>query len=164
VDPSFSSSPYPAIGNAGAGYSPEGTLEQYFERSTSAAAQQVVDKYYRRSRLHAGDAGPIKTWERDTRLEGPLMALVVALALLAPFIAVRRLRSIGIVLVVFSIVLVVGPIIVHDYDYRYVIPAFGTLTAGAAIAVHGLWARAAARVRRRHYSERDPSGGTPALG
>src|SRR2546430_13114804 len=95
----------------------------------------------RGSRLHRGDVSLLKSWERDTRLEGSAMAIVLLLALMAPFLAVGMPRRLAVLLVVTSAVLVAGPIVVHDYDYRYVIPAFGPLTAGAAIAAHGLWRR-----------------------
>jgi hypothetical protein len=149
VDPSFSESPYAAVGNSGAGYSPEANLDWYFLPATTAGAEKIVMRYYRGSRLYEGNVTVLKSWERDTRLEGPAMAITLVLALLSPLLARGRARRFSILLLVFVVVLIVGPILVVDYDYRYVIPAFGPLAAAAAIGGYELVRRAAAVARPR---------------
>jgi hypothetical protein len=154
VDPSSSESPNPAVGNQGAGYSPAGNVSFYFNPVTSAGAENIVKSYYRSSALRAGNVNVLRSWERDTRLEGPAMALVLLLALLAPLLATGLPRRLAILLAVTSFVLIVGPILVLEYDYRFMIPAFGPLTACAAIGAYELSRRAGALARRREQAQR----------
>ena len=147
VDPSFPASPYARIGNSGEGHGPQQNVDDYFDQSATLGAQPIVAAYYQGSRLHEGDVSPIKAWERATRLEGPAMAVAILLALLAPFMAVGLVRRGAILLLVCAAVLIIGPILVLGYDYRYVVPAFGPLTGAAAVGGYGLWRLVARRPR-----------------
>jgi hypothetical protein len=147
VDPSFPESPYSGIGNYGDGNGPQGNVDIFFNRSLTIGAESIVAAYYRGSKLHEGDVGPIKAWERATRLEGPAMAIALLLALVAPFLATGFVRRVAILQLICAAALIIGPILVLGYDYRYVVPGFGPLTAAAAIGAYELWRRAR-RLRR----------------
>jgi hypothetical protein len=138
VDPSFSASPYPAVGSAGAGYSPAANVNWYFLPETTRGAERIVTSYYNGSKLHAGNTSLLRAWERATRLQGPAMAVALLLAIVSPFLARGLCRRLAVLVALTSAVLIVGPILVVDYDYRYVIPAFGPLTAAAAIGAYGV--------------------------
>jgi hypothetical protein len=152
VDPSFSESPNPAIGNSGASYSPQQNIDWYFNPSVTAGVETIVPSYYRGSKLHKGDVSLLKDWERGTRLEGPAMVFVLLLALLAPILTTGLPRRLAILFVLASCALIVGPILVVDYDYRYVISALGPLTAAASLGAFGLWRRVAGSGRRNRSS------------
>jgi hypothetical protein len=141
VDPTFPSSPYTGIGNRAYGYTPDGNLSFYFDTSRLAGVERIVNSYYHSPGLLAGNVDILKSWDRDTRLEGPAMAIVLILALCAPLLASGITRRAAILYAVASAVLIVGPIVVFEYDWRYVVPAFGSLTAGAAIGAYEVWRR-----------------------
>ncbi len=61
------------------------------------------------------------------------MVLVLILAGLAPILAMGEVRRVALLLGCVAVVLIVGPILVLDYDWRFMIPVFGPLSAVAAI-------------------------------
>jgi hypothetical protein len=152
VDPTFPTSPYKAIGNAAYGLTPEGLLNYYFDTSNFANVDTVITSYYHSPGLLAGNVDILKTWDRDTRIEGPVMVLVLILALLAPVLARGLPRRFAILCGLVSLVLIVGPILVVDYDWRFMIPVFGPLTAGAAIGGFEVWRRMAPTFRKLRRS------------
>jgi hypothetical protein len=157
VDPSFSESPNPAIGNAAAGDTEEQSVAEMFNPVGSVGKEPIVAAYYKASKLHMGDASWIVSWASDTRLVGPAMVVVLLLALASPFLAKRLPRRFALLGVAYSFVLIVGPNLVADYDYRYAAPAFGPLSAAAAIGAYEL-------ARRMHRRLRGGEQGQPADG
>jgi hypothetical protein len=96
---------------------------------------------------HRGHVGPLKSWERITRVDGVWMVILLALCLAGPWLLRGRARA-GVVLFAgTALVLLFFPILTSGYDYRYTIPAFGPLLAAAALASWGLVVRVTARVR-----------------
>ena len=111
---------------------------------------------YPHEKTRKGDITPLLDWERLTRLQGPLMVLLLALCLAAPWLAVREARAGARLLTLIVLVLLLFPIVSKGYDYRFVIPSLGPLYASAALGGHGLWARAARlRAQRRPVAEPD---------
>jgi hypothetical protein len=90
---------------------------------------------------HRGDIGPLKEWERLTRIDGAWILILLALCLVGPWLLHGRARSGMTLFAVSSLVLVFFPIFTAGYDYRYVIPAFGPLLAAGALAAWGLAVR-----------------------
>ena len=156
--PTFPTSPYKGIGNAGYGETPEGQLEYYFDTSNLGNIETIINSYYHSLGVLAGNVDILKSWDRDTRIEGPLMVIILILALLAPFLASGGPRRLAILCGIVSAVLIVAPILVIDYDWRFMIPAFGPLTAGAAIGGFEVWRRTASLLRSR---KRYPRGTLP---
>jgi hypothetical protein len=154
IDPSFSESPNPAVGNSGSGFDEAGSAAAMFDLATSTPKQAIVDSYYQSSKLHPGGVSLFSDWGTDTQLEGPVMAVLLLLAFASPLLAKGLPRRFAWLMVITTVVLIAGPIIVSDYDYRYSAPAFGPLTAAAAIGAYELWQRAAARIRSRRAEAR----------
>ncbi len=94
-----------------------------------------------------GDIGPLKSWERLTRIDGVWMMILLVLCLAGPWLAIGRARAGTTLFAATALVLLFLPIFTKDYDYRYVVPAFGPLTAAGALAAWGLFVRVRSRLR-----------------
>jgi hypothetical protein len=100
--------------------------------------------------MHRGDVGPLKSWERITRVDGVWMVILLALCLVGPWVLRGRARSGMLLFALSALTLLFFPILVSSYDYRYVIPAFPPLLAAGVLAAWGLVVRVRpALVRRR---------------
>jgi hypothetical protein len=143
VDPSFPSSPYGNKGPTGTGYgnTPQTLTSYYFNTSNLYDLHLLLGTYY------PGDGEVHKSinflldYERDTRIEGPLMAVLLLLALAAPLLTRARERRVALFFLIATAVLLLGPIFLSEYDYRFTIPAFGPLAATAAIGASAAIAR-----------------------
>ncbi len=96
---------------------------------------------------YRGDIGPLKSWERLTRIDGFWMLILLALCLAGPWLLRGRARAGVVLFAVTALVLLFFPILTTGYDYRYTIPAFGPLFAAGALASWGLVVTVRARVR-----------------
>jgi hypothetical protein len=103
--------------------------------------------YYPRDSYHRGDIGALEDYERATRVQGPLMVVLLLLAGAAPWVAPRRSRSPAALLSLTALALLVYPIVTHAYDARFIVPAIGPLSAAAALAAWGLSPRVARGAR-----------------
>jgi|HubBroStandDraft_2_1064218.scaffolds.fasta_scaffold00403_8 hypothetical protein len=144
VDPSFPSSPFGNHGATATGYgnTPQSLTGYYFNTSNIYALHLLLGTYY------PGDGEVHKSmsfllgYERDTRIEGPLMAVLLLLALAAPLLTAGRERRAALFFLIATAVLLLGPIFLSEYDYRFTIPAFGPLAATAAIGASAAIKRA----------------------
>jgi hypothetical protein len=94
----------------------------------------------------ASSAAALEAYDSRTHADGLFMALLIVLAVMAPFVASRHGRRRRAVLVsAFAFALLLTPLATVDYDYRYVIPAIGPLAAAAAVGAGGVWCRWIAR-------------------
>jgi hypothetical protein len=139
VDPSFPSSPYGGTGPTGTEYgnTPQELVSYYFNTSNQYALQQLLGTYYPGDGEVHKNINLLLDYERDTRIEGPFMALLLALALAVPMLTAGRQRRAALFFLAVTVVLLAGPVFVSEYDYRFTIPAFGPLAATASI---GAWA------------------------
>jgi hypothetical protein len=94
---------------------------------------------------HRGDIGPLKDWEKLTRVTGVWMALLLLLCIGSPWLVPRHARAGAMLFAAVSLVLLLFPVFAKSYDYRFVIPAFGPLFAVGALASWGAWVRVRAR-------------------
>jgi len=85
-----------------------------------------------------GDIGPLKSWERITRVDGVWMVILLVLCLAGPWLVVGPARAGTTLFAVTALVLLFFPILTTGYDYRYTIPASGPLLAAGALATWGL--------------------------
>jgi hypothetical protein len=77
------------------------------------------------------------------------MGALLALCLAGPWVLHGRARSGMLLFGCSALALLFFPILVKGYDYRFVVPAFGPLLAGGALAAWGLAGRLnALRMRR----------------
>ena len=147
VDPSFSSSPYGGVAAGGYGGDAQHLMDYYFDTSNLAGIDPILAAYYPGDGSIHENLGFLLSYERDTRVEGPFMALLLVLALLAPILTRGRERRAALLLGLATVVLLAGPIFTSEYDYRFTIPAFGPLAATAAI---GGWALGRRLLSARH--------------
>jgi len=98
---------------------------------------------------HRGDIGPLKQWERITRVDGAWMVILLMLCLIGPWLLVGRARSGMMLFAATALALLFFPIFVAGYEYRYTIPAFAPLLAAGALAAWGLVLRIRAKIRSR---------------
>jgi hypothetical protein len=96
---------------------------------------------------HRGDIGPLKEWERITRVDGVWMGILLALCLAGPWLLAGRARSGMILFALSALTLLFFPILVKGYDYRFVIPAFAPLLAAGALAAWALVVRLRPKLR-----------------
>lgn len=121
---------------------------------------------YWQNRLYPGDPapyrgpiGPLKEWEKLTRVTGVWMALLLLLCLGSPWLVPRRARAGAILFGVVALVLIFFPIFTKSYDYRFVIPAFGPLFAVGALSAWGIGLRVRAWRGRRQRPAQGRAGG-----
>lgn len=150
VDPSFPSSPYGNRGPTGTGYgnSPQTLASYYFNTSNLYELHLELASYYPIDGEVHRSMSFLLGYERDTRIEGPLMAVLLLLALAAPLLTRNRERRVALFFLTATAVLALAPIFLSEYDYRFTIPAFGPLAATAAIGASAAAARVFERRRR----------------
>ena len=90
---------------------------------------------------HRGEIGPLREWERITRVDGVWMVILLALCLAGPWLTVGRARAGTTLFAATALALLFFPILAHGYEFRYVVPAFGPLLAAGALAGWGLAVR-----------------------
>ena len=147
VDPSFSESPYVQIGNSYWGPTEQQSTQAILDPAATVPRELIAKSYYNDSDFHISSATPIVDLASDTALVGPEMAIVLILAALAPLVTRDLERRFALLTGAYSLVLLVGPVVVNEYDYRYVAAALGPLTATAAAGGYGLWQRSRGPVR-----------------
>jgi hypothetical protein len=146
VDPSFPSSPYGDKGPTGTGYgnTPQSLIDYYFDTSNLYSLHLILGAYYPGDGEVHKSVSFLLDYERDTRIEGPFMALLLLLALAAPLLTSGQQRRAALFFLLATAVLLAGPVFLSEYDYRFTIPAFGPLAATAAIGASA----AARRIRQ----------------
>jgi 4-amino-4-deoxy-L-arabinose transferase-like glycosyltransferase len=151
VDPSFPSSPYGNKGPTGTEYgnTPQSLTDYYFSTGNLYAIHLQLASYYPGDGEVHENINFLLDYERDTRIDGPLMAILLALALAAPILTRGRERRAALFFLLATAVLLVGPVLVSEYDYRFTIPAFGPLAATAAIGACAATTRMQLLLRRR---------------
>ena len=114
-------------------------------RNAFVTSWQVLE--YPHDSTYRGPIGPLKSWEKITRVDGPWMAVLLVLCLAAPWAVQGEARRTARLLAITTVVLLLFPLFTLGYDYRYVIPAFGPLFATAALGGWGIATRISRRVR-----------------
>jgi Dolichyl-phosphate-mannose-protein mannosyltransferase len=132
----------------GEGYTPGSIRKALLDPKGVASIEPALAGYYPRDRGYRGTSRatqPLATYERTTRLQGPLLIVLLLAAVFGAPLLPGRLR-VGAVL--FTATALLSAILAdagNGYDARYAYPAFGPLAAGAALGAWGI----ATRFRRR---------------
>jgi hypothetical protein len=128
--------------NSTAGYMPDVLADQLLDPGNAQLTAPVVEQLYSTHLgAHEGDAGWLSDYERITRTTGAPMLIVLALALVAPLVAVPGRRAAALLLAGLGLAPVLTAIALVGYDWRFVVPSLGLLWAAAALAGHGLATR-----------------------
>ncbi len=135
----------------GEGYTPQGMREEVIEPERSYLILPEVALLYPHSPSYVGPpsrTAPLKTYERYTRVEGPLLILLLGAGLLGPLFLRGPMRWATILCTLTALCSITFAVAGNSYDARYAYPTFGPLAAGAALGGWGI-ATALARRRRR---------------
>lgn len=150
IDPAFERNGNEEIGNKGAGLGPDELVANYKNKDwTTISLYQHVGFTADQYGVYKG-FGALETYERWTRFTGVWMLLLLLLALAGPTLAIGRRQRAGALLAMSSgLTLLIVPILIAKYDFRFTIPAYAPLAVSAAIAVAGLTDRyVASRTRK----------------
>lgn len=141
-------------------YSPSPSVGDYrgklVERQWIARALQVAGREYstKGTLVRRGLFDRLGDYERVTRIEGPAMGLLLLLALAAPLVCRGPRRRGALLMAGTALALLVVPVLTHEYDGRFGVPAYGPLAAAAALGA------AAAAARWWPGRNRSPAGST----
>ena len=149
---------------AGEGYTPLGLREELIEPTRSQGARAEIALLYPHSASYAptGEVHPLSLYESYTRVEGPLLILLLVAAIGGPFFLPPRIRWAAITFTLTALFSITFAVAGNSYDARYAYPTFGPLAAGAALGGWGI-GTFLARVIRRRRDERAPSKAAPAV-
>jgi hypothetical protein len=132
-------------------YSPSPSVADYqrklVEPQWIARSLQLAGRRYstRGTLVRHGLFARLGDYERVTRIEGPPLAVLLVLALLAPLACPAPLRRGALLLGGTAVALLVVPVLTHEYDGRFGVPAYGPLAGAAAFGALGLARRVRAR-------------------
>jgi hypothetical protein len=119
------------------GYAPQPFREELLR---PVRPDPAITSYYPHARAYSKRSGSIRAlslYETHTRIEGPILILLLAAALAGAALLRGRTRWAAILLSLTAIVSATLAVAGNSYDVRYAYPAFGPLGAGAAL---GAWA------------------------
>jgi hypothetical protein len=92
-----------------------------------------------------GRLDALRDYESVTRIEGPPLAVLLVLALLAPIACRGRERRGALLLAGTGLALLVVPVVTIYYDGRFAVPSFGFVAAAAGLGAWGLAERVISR-------------------
>jgi hypothetical protein len=148
----------------GEGYTPEALLAEVISTVARARAQrQLYAMFYSDARNYTGPASSVSvlsTYERYTRVQGPLMVILLLFAIGGPFFLRGRTRWAAITFTLTAIFSITFAVAGNSYDARYAYPTFGPLGAGAALGAWGAWLFLARKARE--LRERQPAASAKA--
>jgi hypothetical protein len=143
---------YVTSAQAGLGLTPELLRTSLMNRTEEAAVQPAVALQYRHSlgfTRREGAIDALTTYERNTRVDGPLMAVLLALTFAAPFVLRGRERAAAVLFGLTALLSISLAVAAHEYDARFTVPTFGPLAASAALGGWGLVTRIRREVQTR---------------
>jgi hypothetical protein len=156
----------------GEGYTPEAVREEVISTSVRARAERPLYAiFYSDPESYTGPANSLSalfTYERYTRVQGPLMVILLLFAVGGPFCLRGHARWAAVTFTLTAILSITFAIAGDSYDARYAYPTFGPLGAGAALGAWGVWLVLAPRVcggdRRSPAPRREGERGDPPSG
>jgi hypothetical protein len=157
---------------AGEGYTPASIREALIEARGVRSVQPAIAAYYPHDQGYEpgkddapGATSALDFYERHTRVQGPLLYLMLLAAVAGVPLLGARQRAASLLFTLTAILSVALAAAGNSYDVRYGYPAFAPLAAGAAlgawailervtqavgyrgISVRGVWARGRATLR-----------------
>jgi hypothetical protein len=126
----------------GEGYTPQSIREALVEPKGVHSVQAALSAYYPHAHGYTGSPAalaPLDSYERHTRIQGALLIAISLAALAGPVLLRGRARACAALFLLTAVGSLVLAAAGNSYDARYGYPAFGPLTAAAAL---GAWALA----------------------
>ncbi len=149
----------------GEGYTPQTIREALLESRGTRSIEPAIAAFYPHDSGYAGAVGALDSYEASTRVEGVMLVLLLASAVLGVGALPRGLRSSGLLFTLTAIASVTLAEAGNGYDARYGYPAFGPLAAGAALGAWGIGRRLMAGYGSARSRPSDPPatsvGGAP---
>lgn len=102
------------------------------------------------------EAQPLMAYESYTRVQGPLLILLLAAALAGLLCLPARMRWAAAVFTLTALVTITFAVAGNGYDARYAYPTFGPLAAGAALGAWGMGSLLVRVIRRRRQRAASP--------
>jgi hypothetical protein len=137
--------------STGEGYTPRSMREAVVNPPFARAVRSEVDLLYPNSASYSegNDLVALSAYESHTRIEGPLLVLLLAAAIGGlPFLA-GRLRWAALLFTLTALFSILFAVAGNGYDARYAYPTFGPLAAGAAAGAWGIATFVARALRAR---------------
>lgn len=125
----------------GEGNTPEQVREDVSNPAQERAEQPAFTPFYSDSPGYLGPPSafrPLSTYESYTRVEGPLLILLLLFAIVAPVCLPRRTRWAAAIFTLTALSSILFALAGNGYDARYAYPTFGPLAAGAALGAWGI--------------------------
>jgi hypothetical protein len=85
----------------------------------------------------------LRSWERATRIQGPVLVVLVLLMLAAPPLLRGKARLGALLVTLMTLVLLIGPVAAVVWDARYAMPALPLLGCAAGLGAWAIATRAA---------------------
>ncbi len=155
----------------GEGYTPREASNEVINPLKARSAQSAFALFYPDSLGFAGpesEADPLLVYESYTRVQGPLLILLLVAAIAGLFCLPARMRWAAAVFTLTAVFTMTFAVAGNGYDARYAYPTFGPLAAGAALGAWGLGSLLARVIRRRrqptasHDAGLEPGGASAA--
>ncbi len=126
------------------------TPAQFMALSTNTTQEAVVARgigsYYPGLRATSQSHARLTSWYvRTFAAQGVPMAILLALAIVAPLLVAHGRRTMPTLLTLLALALLIVPVATQVYDARYAVGALGPLSVAAALTLHGARQRLARR-------------------
>ena len=138
---------------AGEGYTPEALRAEVLSNPTPPpGAEPVYPLLYSDGHSYSGSASsthPLTVYEHYTLIQGPLIVILLVIAIGGPFFLRGRMRWAAIVCTFTALFSITFAVAGNSYDARFAYATFGPLGAGAALGAWGVWLFLARKIRQR---------------
>jgi hypothetical protein len=135
----------------GEGYTPQTMREAVTDPAVAQALQTDFTPMYPHSAVYlpSGGVRDLAVYESHTRIQGPLLVVLLIAAIFGPVFLPPRIRWAAAIFTLTALFSITFAVAGNGYDARYAYPTFGPLAAGAAIGAWGLGTALTRRVGRR---------------
>jgi hypothetical protein len=136
----------------GEGDTPQQLRESLLQEVHAIDYTLDFDRLYPRSHSYTDSAAqtqPLSQYESYTRVQGPLLIFLLAVAVAGPFCLPRRMRWAAGIFTLTALASITFAVATDGYDARYAYPTFGPLAAGAALGIWGIRVRLLDVIQRR---------------
>jgi hypothetical protein len=136
----------------GEGDTPQQLRRQLLKEVYAPDYTLVFDRLYPGSHSYSGTPAqiqPLSQYESYTRVQGPLLIFLLAVAIIGPFCLPRRMRWAAGIFTLTALASITFAVATDGYDARYAYPTFGPLAAGSSLGIWGIRWRLLDVIQRR---------------